>query len=120
MSGVAYCVESGWREVILTTPKLAMVLGFVAALGSIMVLYQRGSAAGGAGVEADTIYWVLFYTMLLGALVFYVALGMLARRLGKNPIVWVGLTVITTPIGPLVALPWMLILAGRERNEATT
>ena len=119
MSGISYCVESGWREVILTTPKLAMVLGFVAALGSMIVLYQRGSAAGGAGVEADTTYWVLFYLMLFGALVFYVALGMLARRLGKSPIVWVGLTVITTPIGPLVALPWMLILASRHQKEAT-
>jgi hypothetical protein len=39
----------------------------------------------------------------VGSLIFYVFLGMLARRLGKSWILWVGLTIITKPIGTIVA-----------------
>lgn len=34
---------------------------------------------------------------------FYICLGILAKRLGRSWITWVGLTFITKPIGPFVA-----------------
>jgi hypothetical protein len=36
-------------------------------------------------------------------LAYYVVLGMLADHLGRNWIVWVGLTLITKPVGPFIA-----------------
>jgi hypothetical protein len=36
-------------------------------------------------------------------LAYYVVLGMLADHLGRNWIVWVGLTLLTKPVGPFIA-----------------
>lgn len=45
---------------------------------------------------------------------FYISLGMLAKRLGKSWITWVGLTIITSPFGPVVAFIGMCSLVKKE------
>jgi hypothetical protein len=41
--------------------------------------------------------------MCVGALAFYISLGQLAARLGSSWIIWVGLSVLTAPVGPIIA-----------------
>lgn len=102
----------------LATPKLAMTLGFVISLAAAVVLFQRASGAGDGPVEADTIYWILFGAMVVGGLTFCVSLAKLASRLGRSPIAWVGLAILTSPIGAFVAFPWMLIIVSKAQKDS--
>ena len=45
---------------------------------------------------------------------FYISLGILAARLGKSWIVWVGLTIIAKPIGTIVAYFRMRLLVNEQ------
>ena len=62
----------------------------------------------------------LLIIMVVAGLVWYVSLGILAHRLGRSWLVWVGLSFITSPIGPLVIFPLMLghIRAARQTVSA--
>lgn len=60
--------------------------------------------------------------MLVGGFGFYICLGILAKRLGKSWIIWVGLTVLTNPIGAFVAYFRMrsLVIEGKQEvNDET-
>lgn len=59
---------------------------------------------------------LLVILMVASGPVWYTSLGMLANRLGRRWLVWVGLSFITSPIGPLVIFPLMLghIKAARQ------
>jgi len=46
---------------------------------------------------------VMVLVLFASAISFYISLGLLAKRLGRSWIVWVGLTIITKPIGMFVA-----------------
>ena len=52
--------------------------------------------------------FVIVILMLAASLVWYVSLGVLAHRLRRRWLVWVGLSFITSPIGPLIIFPLML------------
>jgi hypothetical protein len=45
----------------------------------------------------------LLIAIMFVALFFFIALGQLARRLDKSSILWVGLSVLTWPLGSLIA-----------------
>ena len=51
----------------------------------------------------DVVSSLLVSTTILAGALFYVYLGVLAARLERSVLVWVGLTFITKPIGPIVA-----------------
>jgi len=53
----------------------------------------------------------------VGMTAFCVSLGKLATRLGRSWIVWVGLSLLTKPIGPIVACVRMKILVDRATNK---
>lgn len=59
---------------------------------------------------------LLVILMVVAGSVWYISLGTLANRLGRRWLVWVGLSFITSPIGPLVIFPLMLghIKAARQ------
>ena len=52
--------------------------------------------------------------------VWYISLGMIAKRLGRRWFVWVGLSIITPPIGPIVIFPLMLAHVRAARQEIST
>jgi 4-amino-4-deoxy-L-arabinose transferase-like glycosyltransferase len=54
----------------------------------------------------------------LGFTLFYISLGKLAKRLGRSWIVWVGLCILTKPIGPIVACIRMKMLVDRATRAA--
>ncbi len=58
----------------------------------------------------------LLLLMVAGAWTWYIALGVIASRLGRRWLVWTGLSFITAPIGPFIAYPLMLghIKSARE------
>lgn len=58
------------------------------------------------GIGPITMFLVIL--MVAAGPVWYTSLGMLAKRLGRRPLVWVGLSFVTSPIGPLVIFPLML------------
>ena len=57
--------------------------------------------------------------MVIGILAFYIILGILAVKKKRSVVYWVGLSVITSPIGPIVAYFMMLnadVLEPKEKN----
>ena len=48
-------------------------------------------------------YMLSFLVLILSGWTFWISLGVLASRLGRSPIIWVGVPFITSPIGPIVA-----------------
>jgi len=59
-------------------------------------------------IEASNVLvFTLLIVMLLTSLLFYINLGILAKKMGRSWIVWVGLTFITKPIGPIVSFFWI-------------
>lgn len=82
---------------ILTWSLAIAVASFVIAVASIVI-------ANGEQIKGFAVFEsILISAFLISGLVFYVSLGMLAKRLGRSWIVWIGLTFITKPIGPFVA-----------------
>jgi hypothetical protein len=63
---------------------------------------------------------ILISSMMVSGLTFYVSLGILAKRLGRRWIVWVGLTFITKPIGPFVAYFRMRCLVNRAAQFSSS
>ncbi len=53
----------------------------------------------------NTIFMLL---MILGIILFYIILGVLAVKKNRSAISWVGLSIITSPIGPIVSYFIML------------
>jgi hypothetical protein len=65
---------------------------------ALLILLPNSSSRDLSPVDITCIF------LLVGAgVAFYIALGMLAARLGKSWILWVGLTIITKPIGSIIA-----------------
>ncbi len=104
----------------LSTPRLVMILSFTISLVSAVILFRLASGAGDAPLEMDAMYLILICALLLGVLAFYVSLSTLARRLGRRPMVWVGLVFVTSPFGAFVAFPWMLSIVSKAQKEAAT
>jgi hypothetical protein len=99
----------------LTRNLVASLVATVFFIGLSATTMTGGSTAVARGVAADIL---LTFVLLASALVmlgstlkFWVALGMLASRLGRSPIVWIGLPLITSPIGRFLAYFWMRSLA---------
>lgn len=55
--------------------------------------------------------FVVWIILIVSGISFYVFLGILAVRMKRSPIVWVGTTFVFTPIGPFVAYydMWRLV-----------
>ncbi|HEX7026027.1 MAG TPA: hypothetical protein VF268_02200, partial [Gammaproteobacteria bacterium] len=56
----------------------------------------------------------LLLVMTAGALLYYVFLGLLAKANNMSPIVWVGLSIITSPFSYLVSYPMMIAVGVRN------
>lgn len=61
-----------------------------------------------------------FCVWIVSGFAFYLALGVLASRLGRSWIVWVGMSMITNPIGPIVAYVRMRQLVENATGVATS
>jgi hypothetical protein len=105
----------------LVRPLRSLTRNLVASLLATVFFFVVSAATVGStepvtrGPVADGLFslvlLVLAFVMLGSSLKFWVALGMLSSRLGRSPIVWIGLPIITSPIGPFVAYFWMRGLA---------
>ena len=99
---------------------LSFTWSFWLSVGAFLVLVVVGLATPQhQGLTAIELLLVLL--MLAAGPVWYVSLGMVAHRLGRRWLVWVGLSFITSPIGPLVIYPLMLshIRAARQPTPVT-
>ncbi len=84
---------------------------FVVSVISIILLLlvsREGLAEQEAGLGAILLVYAVVW---LAGVAFWISLGTLARRLGRSVIIWVGLTFITSPIGPIVSYFFMRSLA---------
>lgn len=79
----------------------ALTWSFVVALTSIVIIIVLASGEPTKGISPFE--GIALLALMISGLTYYVSLGMLAKRLGRRWIVWVGLTFITKPIGPFVA-----------------
>jgi hypothetical protein len=84
-----------------------VVLAAWTALG--VALYILSTAGDGVALDANQrrVAMVCLPIALLCFLIFHVMLGIQAKRLKSSPIVWVGLSVLTAPFGPLLACLWI-------------
>ena len=74
---------------------------FIAGVSGFVALMVAGTVSLEEGMSPFIIICVL--AMVSASFPFYICLGILAKRMGRSWITWVGLTFITKPIGPLVA-----------------
>lgn len=99
----------------LTKPLQGLKLSGIIAVGSFIILVLIG-ISGHTQIRLNNptfnLYEILFialYILLfISILLFEVYLGILARRLNKSLIIWVGLSIITSPLGPYIAYYNML------------
>jgi membrane associated rhomboid family serine protease len=80
---------------------------FIASIGGLIIYYFFNDALPSLALLG-----------ILGAVVailgFYIYLGDLAGLLGKSPIIWMGVSFITSPVGPFVAYIAMYVNAHDE------
>jgi hypothetical protein len=85
----------------------AFTWSFLISLGSFIGIIAYGALGptheGIAPAEA-----LLLFLMVVAGFAWYITLGMIAHRLGRRWLVWIGISFITAPIGPLVVYPLML------------
>jgi hypothetical protein len=74
------------------------LVGSLASLAIAIAPAKLENSSGISPIEA-----IVSLVLAASGLAFYVSLGMLATYFGRSWIVWVGLTGITHPIGPIVA-----------------
>ncbi|MCD6390172.1 MAG: hypothetical protein J7L69_12235 [Desulfobulbaceae bacterium] len=86
---------------------LIFVWSFLVSVGGFVGLIILGvMAPPHEGISAIEELFVVL--MVVAGPLWHVSLGMLAHRLGRRWLVWVGLSFITSPIGPLIIFPLML------------
>lgn len=95
------------RKTVTRGLSQVFIWSFVATVGSFVAMVIMGATTpphqGITPFEG-----LLLFTMVVGAWVWYISLGIIASRLERRWLVWVSLSFITAPIGPLVAFPLML------------
>ncbi len=105
----------------LSKPRNALIIGFVIILISTITIIRRmvmlGEDIEGA-TAYDNYYIIMIWTWFIGFLTFHIALGMLAKRIGQSAIIWAGLSVLTSPLGPFAAFPWMLVNVSDANKRA--
>lgn len=91
----------------------------VTVISTILLLSGslKGLTEQGEGLGALVLVFVVVW---LAGVAFWISLGTLARRLGRSVIIWVGLTFITSPIGPVVSYFWMRSLAKNAIHQRAT
>jgi hypothetical protein len=89
---------------------LATFLGFAIP---ILLLITRVIPVGEGGNLSHTAKFVTL-VMVFSALLYYVFLGILATKNNKSVVVWVGLSVLTSPIGPFFS--FFLMLSVGKKN----
>jgi len=91
------------------TPSLARIftLSFVVMVGSIVGLVVLGLSAPEPMIVTP-VTGVLLVLFIVAACSWYITLGVIASRLNRPWLAWVGLSLATAPLGPLVAYPLML------------
>ena len=85
----------------LSRPFQILTWSLIIAVASFVIAMMIASSEQTKGISPFEGIAVL--TWVISGLAFDISLGMLAKRLGRSWIVWVGLTLFTSPIGPFVA-----------------
>lgn len=89
----------------LTRFFLVVIVGFA-------LFFVVGTSASATNSDAlQRLALIALLAMVIGAVGFYVCLGVLAKHLHRSWITWVGLAMLTSPIGPIVAYFSMRSLA---------
>jgi hypothetical protein len=96
----------------LVKPKLlldASVIAFVGLIALALMMPKHSSIVA-----------LIFAPGVMACiLMFYISLGQLAARMGKSWITWVGLSFITSPVGPIVAYMALRASASKIKADAT-
>jgi len=96
--------------------KKRMNVGFVLSIVAFVAFIAAANLAEGSdgNTVLSGIAVVAMLSTLVGAVLFYSGLGSSAAILNRSPIVWVGLSFITAPIGPVVSYFWMRSLVDSQ------
>lgn len=87
----------------LVTPTKIMHAGFIGSIACFLGAFFLDKT-----LPDNMFVWVLIGALVVSSIVFYVGLGLLAKRLGKSQVLWIGGAFVTAPIGPIVAYITML------------
>jgi hypothetical protein len=99
----------------LRVPMQVMTWSLVASWGALLMLFSMAASDGGH--QSSAFFAGLLLLMFGGGIAFYVSLGMLAVRLGRSVVLWVGGSMLTSPFGPIFAYVHM---QGLVRAQASS
>jgi len=102
----------------LATPKAVFIWSFVISIVSTVGFFIVATKFATPNAPLDVVTMLLVLAIAISGIAYYGSLGVLAHRIGRSAIVWVGLTFILSPIGALVAFPWMLNLVGEHERRS--
>lgn len=86
----------------LNTPMRNLTWSFLLSVLCVVAVVAQSEISKSYPLPA-WLFLLILSVLLIAGIVYYVSLGILAKRLGKSWITWIGLTVITKPFGPVVA-----------------
>jgi hypothetical protein len=104
----------------LRTPARVLNWSFFISIGAIVaaiILQADDPTLFTANPLAPDLLIIIGIASVAG-LAFYIALGQLAARLGKSWILWVGLSIITAPVGPFIAYLMMRVNIADARRDS--
>lgn len=84
---------------------VAMLAGFLIPV--IAIFFNANKTGVPAEKDQLPLVVAVFSISMLCFLIFYILLGIQAVRLKKRPVLWVGLALLSAPVGPLVACFWI-------------
>lgn len=90
---------------IVNALTLVLFVGLATFVASVY-LYMNGIGAS-SDTNSPPLSVVAFSAAIICYLIYYVLLGLQAARLKKSPILWVGLSVLSSPLGPILACAWI-------------
>lgn len=106
------------RKPITRTLTLSFICSFLVGVGAVVAGIAYAVIANPPAKDLTPTQWFLVMLMVAAGPVWYVSLGMLAHRLGRSWLVWVGLSFIFSPIAPLIIFPLMLSHARAAAQQA--
>jgi len=102
----------------ISMPLRMMTWSVIVSIGCYLILIIIGVIA--PSKEITPLEVILILLSVAAGLTFYISIGTLAAQIGRSWIIWVGLPIITAPIGPIIAFFWMRNLAKKAKILPTS
>jgi hypothetical protein len=102
-----FAMTSGVSRDDLNRPFRFLNWTFAVLIVGLIALVALGTMMGDDQPQPSPVVQLLLFALIVAwaanGFAFWVALGVLAKRLHRSPIIWIGAAFLTNPVGPFVA-----------------